>query len=209
MMLIRTRHDLTTEYTYAYSELVKLEAERWGVEVHCVEGGEASFKNFEKRIAKVKPSFVFFNGHGTKDAFLDNQGKELVNSAHCSLFQGTVVFARSCDSLSGLGIKAVQAGCKAFIGYRKKFIIPRWHKKTCLPLQDEAARPILQCSNQVSLELLKGKTVEVSVQKSHELADKHIVDIIYSSEPYAGAALFALSHNDDNLGFEGEGNAVI
>lgn len=209
MIVIRTRHDIPTEYLFIWTESIVSEAEKRGWKVSKVEGSEVNFKNFEKRIKKLKPKFVFFNGHGSKSSFCDNREKELINLDSSHLLKGTVTFARACDSLVELGTKAVEEGCKTFIGYKKKFWIPRWHKTTCRPLKDPTAKPVMECSNLVGSHLLKGKTVKEAVNKSHEKAADMIIDLIYSKEPFASPALAALSRNDSALDFKGDSSAKI
>jgi hypothetical protein len=209
MILIRTRHDLATEYTYVWSEsLIKI-AEENNHKVVKIEGSEANFKNFNKRIKKLGPKFIFFNGHGGNDCLYDNNKEKLVNLESSDILKNTITFARACDCLAKLGGVAVEKGCDAFVGYKKKFWIPRWHKHTCRPLKDLAAKPVMECSNLVVSYLLKGKTVKESINKSHQKADELISQLIYSKEPFASATISALIHNDSVLGFEGNSNAVI
>lgn len=209
MIVIRTKHDLATEYTYAWTEPIIKDAEKRGFSVTKVEGNDTNFNNFEKRIKKKKPKFVFFNGHGSENSLHDNKGDHLIDLKSSYLLKNTITFARSCNSLLGLGKKAVEEGCNAFIGYKKKFIIPRWHRVTCKPSQDKAAKPIFECSNLVAKELLKGKTVEIAVTRSHQKASDVVVDLIYSKEPFASPTLVALIHNDSALSFVGEESSRI
>lgn len=209
MIVIRTKHDTPTKYLFVWTESIISEAEQKGFDVYKIEGPKVNFKNFEKRIKKIKPSFVFFNGHGTKSSFWDNNKEELINLESSHLLKGTVTYARACSGLIELGADAVKEGCRAFIGYKKRFWIPRWHKTTCRPLKDLAAKPVLECSNLVASQLLRRKTVKEAIEKSHEQTDKEIVDLIYSQEPFASAALAALIHNDSALDFEGKPSARI
>ncbi len=150
MIIIRTKHDLATEYLYVWTEEIISEAKKEGFKVIPIEGSEMNFRNFEKRIQKLKPRFVFFNGHGTKSSLYDNQMEELVNRNSSYLLKGTITFARACDSLVELGAIAVTNGCHSYIGYNRKFLIPRWHKTTCKPKEDLAAKPVLESSNIVA-----------------------------------------------------------
>ncbi len=207
MIIIRTKHDLATEYTYVWTEPIIAEAEKRGFRVVLVEGSDVNLNHFSQRINKVKPKFVMFNGHGFSTSFYDNQKRELINLETSFLLKETITFARACDCLNELGVKTVQEGCHAFIGYRKKFMIPRWHFQTCRPLKDPAAKPVLECSNQVVLELLKNKEVKEAVDKSHEQAEKLMDDLVYSEDPFAPAVLQAIVYNDSALGFVGNPKA--
>ena len=209
MIIVRTKHDLATEYLYAWTEEIIREAESKCYNVHRVEGSNVNFKNFEKRVKKLQPTFIFFNGHGSKSCLYDNNKIELVNLESSDLLKNTITFAQSCDSLVELGGNAVRNSCNAFVGYKKKFLIPRWHKTTCKPLQDLAAKPILKCSNVVAGQLIRGKTVQKTVDQFHQETAKEIVKLIYSEEPYASPALRALIHNDSALEFKGKSSSKI
>lgn len=209
MLLIRTRHDLATEYTFAWSELILKEAEEKGIEITTVGGEEINFQNLSKRIEKIKPKFIFFNGHGSKNSFYDDKNQTLIGLESSSMLRDTVTFARSCETLAELGPEAVKRGCRVFVGYNKKFLIPRWHTKTCKPLQDPVAKPVMECSNIVASELIRGKSVAEAVEKSHLEMAKAAERYIYSEDPHASAILFALSNNNSSLGFCGDKNATI
>lgn len=209
MIIVRTNCDLATEYTYAWTEPIITEAESRGFKVVLVQGKEVSMQHFNKRIDKIKPKLIMFNGHGSKNCFYDNNWEELMNLDSVRLLKDSITFARACDCLIELGSKAVQEGCPAFIGYSRKFMIPRWHSQTCKPLSDPAARPVMECSNSVVLELLKNKTVEEAVVKSHELSERVMMDLIYSDEPFASATLQSVVHNDSSLDFKGKGGVKV
>ncbi len=209
MIVIRTKHDKATAYLFAWTEPLLKEAEKRGFKVISIDGQEANFNNFEKRIIRIKPRFIFFNGHGTKNSFYDNNQKELVNLDSCYLLKRTVTFARACDCLTELGKTAVKNGCLSFIGYKKKFFVPHSPWTECKPLNDWVAKPVMECSNSIVYELLKGKTVKEAVAKSHERAAELIVELIYSKEYYSSPTLAALIHNDAALDFEGSHSVSI
>ncbi|MEA1924304.1 MAG: hypothetical protein U9M95_00385 [Candidatus Altiarchaeota archaeon] len=95
------------------------------------------------------------------------------------------------------------------MGYKRKFWIARQHARECTPLDDPVAEPILECSNVLVRELIKGKTVSHAINKSHEYAENCIMELVYSKEPYARPSLQAIISNDDALDFKGEGSARI
>ncbi len=209
MIIVRTNCDLATSYTYAWTSVIITAAEQRGINVTVVEGAAVNMQNFARRVEKVKPELIMFNGHGTKSSFFDNDWKELVNLESSRILKNTITFARACDCLVELGVKAVAEGCIAFIGYHKKFMIPRWHSKTCLPLEDVAAKPVMECSNRVVLELLKNKTVGETVNNAHRWTEQQLIHLIYSREPYSAAALQAVVHNDSSLNFVGDALAKM
>jgi len=208
MIIIRASYDNQTTYLYQWSEAIIDEAKARGFKVDRIEGKDINEKNIRSRIRNRRPEIIFFNGHGSKTSLISDK-EEFINLQSADVFNSTITFTRACDCLVGLGPKAVEKGCKAFIGYRRKFWIAREHKWECTPLKDPLAKPILEGSNIIMTELLKGKTVKESVEKSHEHANKSIMELIYSKEPLASASLQAIMFNDGALGIEGDANAKV
>lgn len=209
MIVIRTRHDIQTSYLYAYSEELIEDAKNKGFKVVKIEGDEISEENLRSRIKNKKPTFIFFNGHGSSNSLFDNMGNEFINVESADVFKETVTYTIACSCLENLGSAAVDKGCFAFIGYKKPFWIARDHKYESTPLKDKIAKPIIECSNIIVKSLIKGNTVEESIRKSHEKAADNIIKLIYSNEPLAPASLQALVANDTALSFKGEGYAKI
>ena len=120
-----------------------------------------------------------------------------------------VVFARACDCLQELGKEAVRKGCKAFVGYEKKFWIASLNEMASRPLNDPLTKPIMANSNMVAEELIKGRTVKEAIDKAHEHAAKLILDLVFSDDPYKSPALAAIVNNDSVLNYEGEASTRI
>lgn len=207
MIIIRTNHDIPTFYLYEVTKQIYREAETSGVKVAVLEGEDINEDALRKRIKAHKPQIISFNGHGSDSSMLDNSGKEFINENSADVFKNAIVYALACSCLNNLGKAAVKHGCKAFVGYKGNFWIARSNKSECTPLRDFVARPILDASNLVLKELIKGKPVDEAIEKSHEFASKEILKLIYSKEPLAVATLHALSNNDSLLNYEGDGNA--
>ncbi len=211
MILIRTNHDPPTSYMYHWSDLVIAEAEKRNFEVIRIENDGLTRENIYKRIKKHQPKFIFLNGHGGDGMFL-NKGTVLIDTTDViqhKILSQTITYSRSCDCLSGMGKVAVQNGCKAFVGYKKKFWFVRLHEYETRPLKDPIATPLLEASNIIAISLLKGKTVKDAVNDSHEYAVKKILELIYSSDPWATMALQPLVVNDRLLAYEGNPDAKL
>lgn len=208
MIIIRTNHDIQTSYIYIWSEELINKAEK-KFKVTKIEGKDITENVIRSRIKNKNPSFIFFNGHGSTTSLFDNNKKPFIDINSSDIFKKTVTFTRACDCLKGLGKSAVKEGCKAFIGYKNKFWIARSHKYECRPLKDETAKPILECSNIIAEELIKGKTVDEAIKRSHEIAADYILKLVYSKEPLAVASLQAVIANDAALDFEGSSSATI
>ena len=209
MIIIRTKHDIQTTYLYYYSEELIKEAKNKGFKIAQIEGEDISEANLRSRINNRKPKFIFFNGHGNNTSLFNNKKKEFINTKSADVFSDTVTYTIACSCLEGLGAAAVEKGCNAFIGYKKPFWIARHHKSESRPLEDEVAKPIIECSNVVVKSLIKGNTVNESIRKSHEKATDNILKLIYSKEPLAHVSLQALFVNDQALDFKGDGLATI
>ena len=209
MIVIRANHDIQTSYLYQYSDELIKEAERKGFRVARMEGPDISEAVLRSRIRKRKPRFIFFNGHGSRTALFDNRGKTFINTSSADVFADTVTYTIACSCLDGLGTAAIKNDCNAFIGYKKPFWIARNHKYESRPLEDNVAKPIIECSNVVVRSLIKGNSVTDAIRKSQEKAADNILKLIYSGEPLASASLQALVTNDGALEFKGDGSAKI
>ncbi len=209
MIIIRTNHDIQTTYLFKWSDAVIEEAKTRGFRVDKMEGNGISAETLRKRIKNRQPHLIFFNGHGSKSSIYDNQKKEFINLDSADIFRNTITFTRACMCLAELGPEAVENGCRAFIGYKRNFWIARQHEWECNPLKDPVAKPILEGSNVIMKELLKGRTVDEAVRKSHEHAERSIMELIYSKEPLASPSLQAIVANDGALDFEGDAHASV
>lgn len=208
VIIIRTNHDTPTHYLFEACRAIITLAES-SFSVMAVDGKDVSSENVKKRLMKMKPVFVFFNGHGSRTEFYDNNREPFIGMDDTHIFKNTIVFARACDCLAELGKKSVENGCTSFIGYNRPFWIVRDNSMVSRASKDKTAQTIIECSNIVAVQLLHGRAVEDAVNRSHEFAAKNIVDLIYSKEPLMSAALPALVMNDRALSFEGDAAATL
>ena len=209
MIVIRTKHDWLTEYLYNYTEILISFAEERGFKVQKIEGLDIKFKHIEKRIRETKPRCIVFNGHGTTTSLCDNSKNEFINLDNAHVFKEIIAFVRACNALKELGPKAVKEGCTAFIGYKNRFWLAKKQGMESRPLSDPIAKPIIDASNVVVIGLLKGHSVEESVNKSHQLTENLFIDLLFSNDPYARVSLKPLLQNNQSLGFEGNPLAKI
>jgi len=194
---------------YSFCESLVTEAESHGLHVTKIEGSGVNFRHIEKRIDKIKPSLIVFNGHGSDNSLFDNSKREFVNLKNSHIFKNSIPFIRACNALAGLGKEAVEKGCKSFIGYKSRFWLPFKHGMESRPLQDYVAEPVVGVSNAVVIELIKGKTVRDSVDKSHNETQQLAMNLLFSEDPYSRACLKALIKNDNSLGFEGNPDSKL
>lgn len=207
MLATRSTHDKANNYLYSFTEQIIKEAESKGWKVDSMDAGKNTRSELESRLKKNKPNLIIANGHGNDKQLCGHKNEVILDEHNIQLTADVVVFTRSCNSLAGLGKNAVEKGCKSFIGYRGKFLLPRVREWEAKPLGDPAAAPVLDVSNTVPLSLLKGASTEEAVQNCHYHANKLIIKMLTTEEPYYNAALRALVHNDRVLGFEGDSDA--
>jgi len=209
LLITRPQHDKGTYYLYAWSKEIIDSAAGHGWTVDKSYGPKATRAEVQSRLEKNPPDFVFFNGHGSESEMCGHNLETILDESSSHLLKGTITFARACNCVVKLGKSAVDKGCRSFIGYVGEFWFPRINKFESSPLEDIAAKPVLEVSNQIPLSIIKNHTTAEAVDSAKALALKHISKLILSREPYDRAALKALSQNDDSLVYEGDGNAKI
>lgn len=209
LLLTRTKKDdIANQYLYVYSDEIIKEAESRGWNADIVEDENNTGNEIESRLKKTSPDFVFFNGHGTPASIHGHKNDKVIDVKSASLLKEKVVYARSCDALSELGTEAVNKGCKAFIGYKGKFLIPRTNEYESTPAKDKTARPVLQVSNIIGKRLLKGATVQKAIDDTQSRARELMLEMLGSEEPYDAATFKALYRNYSLLSFEGDARAT-
>src|SRR3989338_9928390 len=102
MIVIRTKHDIPTNYLYYYTEELIEKAQEKGFKVKIVEH-QLEEKVLRNIIKKLKPTFIFFNGHGSSTALFNEKYEEFITVHVSDLFQKTITFARACSCLQELG----------------------------------------------------------------------------------------------------------
>lgn len=186
MVITRPQHDDTTAYLHAWTADVINVAKKNDFSVIDLEMEKATRKNLESVLKKQNPIFVFINGHGSTN-FVCGQNYDILVKAGVNenILSGKITYTISCESASVLGPAAVDKGARVFIGYNEKFGFVYDNNSTTKPLQDRIAKPFFESSNKVSTELLRGKSAQVSVDKSQETFQKWIDFYKNSKEPEA------------------------
>ncbi len=210
VLLVRNDYDPITHYMYEWSIPFIEAAESKNMKVDCVDGLSVTKSEIASRIVKLKPVFIFLNGHGDRQTFYGHGNKPAVDMSDGKLFTGKIVFSRACDCAAELGKTfAEEHACKAFIGYSMPFVNVRETNVEIKPRQDNMSRPIWEASNSVPVGLVKGLTVEESIEASHKKAYKEIERILFSSDVGAINVLKAIIVNDEGLTYHGDGTAKI
>jgi hypothetical protein len=205
-LISRPDFDDGTAYMCEWSRELIGKAQAHGFKVVDVKGKEVNEKNVAGRLRDLKPTLVCLNGHGTPESYCGHDFQPVVTADSASALAGTITFVRACDCLNGLGIKAIESGCKAFIGYAVEFVIPIHDQYATTPLNDPVAKPVMKASNEVVSCLIDGKTPQQAVVASNKLAREYVRKLIFSKEFAEDLqyrpTIFALVNNSSGLGFK-------
>lgn len=169
ILITRPDHDLITTYLFQWSEYVIRLARKRNIKILDLSGKEANEKTFTSYIVKNDPIFVFFNGHGNKDAITGYDNESLVEAnKNEKLLAYKIVYARSCNAAENLGELCVKNNTLAFIGYKKKYTICYSNVSVGHPLKDQIAKLFIIPSNLIPVSFLKGNTARDAYRKSQE-----------------------------------------
>jgi hypothetical protein len=130
-------------------------------------------------------SYVTGFGHGESHRFT-NLGQTILGShapyaADLLLYKSKVVHLLSCDTASELGPALIQAGCRAFIGYRGEFLFPASAEEDGEPLSLEEIQALFwECASEVDAALADGESVKVA----HERASAAFTKLLEEFEQY-------------------------
>ena len=186
MLLLITRpyYEKATHYIFHWSEPLLVEAERRHVEIIDLQKEKARKETFRSYIRKKNPDLVFLNGHGNSVAIAGQDGEIILAIGDdLSVLRGKVIFARACSAGANLGGIIIQCGARGFIGYAQPFMFPWDRDSVGKPLEDELARPCLECSNYAPTLLLRGESAEAAHEESLKKQREKIQSLLSSRTP--------------------------
>ena len=184
LLITRPHYDKLTHYFFYWAQLLIEEAKRKYLQVFDLSKEKAVKKLVESYLKKHSPQLIIFNGHGNNFCISGQDNEELISADDNEyLLKGKSIYMRACSAGKTLGPKTVEAGATGFIGYKNPFIF--WTNEESLhkPLDDEFAKPFLECSNQVGISLIKGHSVREAHNNSIKLYLKKITEML-TSESY-------------------------
>lgn len=193
LLVTRPKYDDTTYYLFYWAgEIIKL-AKQKGIKTLDL-GRERAIKDeLESMVAKMQPSFIFFNGHGNVDCITGCDNKILVRVGdNEKILEAKSVYALSCSSAKELGPASIDAGARAYLGYDDVFIFSYEINKISNPLNDKTAELFLGPSNQLVISILKGHTAGESYDKSQECFLQNIQKIAASQTSDLGLIPYLL-----------------
>jgi len=177
LLLTRPRYDLPTHYLFYWAGLLIVEAKKRGIKVIDLNKEKAKKDILHSYLSKQPIDIVILNGHGSPEAVTGQDEVILSVESGADLLKDKIMFVRACDAGTILGKKIMEMGAKGFIGYIQPFMFLMDKDYFNKPLEDELARPILECSNQVGLSLIKGGSAteaqKDSLTKYAEAIDKY------------------------------------
>lgn len=178
LLLTRPRYDLPTHYLFYWAGLLIVEAEKRGVKIIDLDKEKARKGKLHSYLSKQPVDVVILNGHGSPEAVVGQQDEIILSIGNgTDLLKNKAMFVRACDAGTILGKEVMKMGAKGFIGYIQPFMFPIDKDYFNKPLEDELAGPVLECSNQVGLSLIKSRSVAEaqndSLNKYAEAIDKY------------------------------------
>lgn len=161
LLITRPRYDPATHYLFHWSGIILERARRRGdAKIKSLDKDKVVKRTFQSYLLRQPVDIVIINGHGSAESVCGHGG-EVILSVYdgTELVKGKSFFVRACNAGLFLGPDLIKKGALGFIGYTQPFIFTHREDYFSKPLEDELAGPILECSNQVGLSLVKGKSV--------------------------------------------------
>lgn len=181
LLITAPDHDITTRYLSVWSNKILELANKKNIQVVNLKRKKANIKELKSRLLKMKPLFIFFNGHGSDSCITGYENKILIQAGNNEdLLKHKIIYALSCRSAVNLGLKSIKAGALAYIGYAGDFVFCHDDHKISRPLNDKIAKLFLEPSNQVAVSLVKGNTSEASSKRSKKFFIRNIQKMLSS-----------------------------
>ena len=182
-LITRPDYDLVTKYLCLWSQEVISTAESKSFAFYDLKGVKATKSKLDSYINSHNPGFIFLNGHGNTNIITGHDHEVIIQED--SKLGEAIVYARSCDSGERLGgILVAKKSVRAFVGYRRKFILGYTPEKMMKPLEDEIAKLFLEPSNLMGTIILKGHKVSDAHNRSKEAMYQNFRRMVSSSASF-------------------------
>lgn len=181
LLITAPDHDTTTRYLSAWSSKILELVDKKNIQVINLKRKKANIKELKSRLLKMKPLFIFFNGHGNNNHITGYENEILIQAGNNEdLLKHKIIYAVSCRSAVKLGLKSIKAGALTYIGYTGDFIFCNDDHKISRPLNDKIAKLFLEPSNQVAVSLIKGNKSEEASKRSKKFFIRNIQKMLSS-----------------------------
>lgn len=177
-LVTRPNHELVTNYLYFYSQALIDFAKKKQYLVTDLAGKLANPKEFHKQIKNIF-LLILLNGHGSPHIITGWNNQPLITAPVSDYdFHSAIVYARSCQSGKALGPYLLKKNARVFIGYRDNYIFITTEGQS--PDKDVLAKLFLGPSNLIVKNLLNGRNVQKSDQKSRQAVQNNIRKVLKS-----------------------------
>jgi len=209
-LLTRPNHEYRVNYLYNWSDEIVKFADKSGIRKKVFSGKEVVRRNIENFVLSEHPRLAIFNGHGSETQIFGHNDLPVVDLENIQNLKDSIVYTIACHASKILGLKAVENGIEAFIGYSNEFAFVRDPDREASPLKDKRAEPFRKFSNSICISLLEGKSAIESCDKARALGNKLIEEYSTSdSEEVNKAIRFILFWDIESLKLDGNPNAAF
>ncbi len=171
ILLSNADHDTWTSYLQSWSDKIRDAAsKRDGVLLVELSGPQATRENIEAAIEEHKPDLVIINGHGAPDIVYGHELRVLVHAdENPEVLAGRVTQAISCWTADELGVKAVTAGARSYIGFSEKiFIWCEGRASHADRLQDDYAKLFFDPVFETAIALVEGCDSQAALKRGQD-----------------------------------------
>lgn len=144
-----------------------------------LDAGKATREHIVGLLSKKGVALVLLNGHGSDTCIAGDEGI-LLDCGDTELFKGKTVHALSCQTAKTLGVAAMQAGAKGYVGYDAEFIAVLQQGGLPQPFKDDTATLFLAPAFVAPKALLDGKRPESAVSAARAAYNRSIVEALNS-----------------------------
>ncbi len=199
VLITRPKFDDTTAYLFSWSSKIIDFLQKTHFNLIDLKESKANRKSVESVLLKKSPELVIFNGHGISSTIRGHNNEILIDAKNSHLLKLKIIYSVSCNSAKTLGVK-IAGDYTTFIGYKNEFLFLIDTTKSCTPEKDEIAKPFMESSNQLSISLLKGKTVRESYEDTKRKYTDWIIHYAANeSLPEASSIISCLIWDRENL----------
>ena len=212
-LITRPRHDRETSYLHSFSKaIVLITKEDKNIHLTELEGKKANRANLESALQLSRPGLIYLNGHGDERTVLGHNNNVIFDKQNVTFAKNSIVYALACSSLVELGPHAIQAGVRAYIGYKDEFMWVGDPAHSAVPDKDKNAAPFRKVCHVLIHSLVSGQPIGTSLEKTRSEYKKLIKTYGTSEDdPFGDIAAVGLALSWDLLCLDivGDHNATF
>lgn len=212
ILISNADHDTWTRYLKSWTDKIRNAAAKSGrVDIVEISGDKATRENFEKALKTEKPDIIIVNGHGQPDVLHGYEWNILVHAdSNPDILKDKITHAIACASLDEVGVKVVETGGRAYIGYTEDIYFYCSDKEKHEDrLADDAACLFLDPAFEVAIALIEGCSVEAAFLRGRNQYSLMMRNVLQSNIPDKEQYLIQLFHHFRVFKFLGDGSASV